>query len=61
LKSIGINEKNNIWHRYAVAAALRKMTKSIQEKTLTEKVKNTLTEVINNEKNPTLKNLYKSW
>ena len=61
LKSIGMDDKNNIWHRYAVAAALRKMTKSIQDKNLNEKVKNALTEVTSNEKNPTLKNLYKSW
>jgi HEAT repeat protein len=61
MKSIGMDDKNNIWHRYAVAAALRKMAKSILEKDLNAKVKSALKEVVDNEKSQTLKNLYKSW
>jgi len=61
MKAIGLDEKNNTWHRYAIATAFRRMKKTYFEKPLYDKVQSALTEVIDKEKNPTLLNLYKSW
>ncbi len=61
LKDVGTNQKNNPWHRYGAANAVKKLKKSYNGKPLEEKVNKVFLEIISTETNSMLKNLYKSW
>lgn len=61
LEKLGSNQKNDAWHRYGAANALKKLRKAYFEKPLYGRINTALKAVIDAETNTTLKNLYKNW
>jgi aminopeptidase N len=61
LKEVGLNQKNNPWHRYGAAASLKTLKSRFSGKALESKIQTAFDEVISKESNSTLKNLYKNW
>ncbi len=61
LEELASNQKNNPWHRYGAANALKKMRKAYFEKPLYEQINNSLKSVIAAETNTSLQNLYSNW
>jgi aminopeptidase N len=60
VKAIASNPKNKIWQRYGAATFILKFKKG-GDKTLSDKAKTALNEIIKNESNPNLKSLFQEW
>jgi aminopeptidase N len=61
MKEVGKNQQLNQWHRYGAANALKKMKSKTKNKETETKIQTALDEIIENESNNMLKNLYKNW